>query len=1154
MRSKIVFMFAGQGSQYYGMGRSLFDNETVYREIMLSLDKIVQSNCNFSVIDVLGNKGPSKPASFGRTLHTHPAIFMTEYALAQTLIRRGIQPDYVLGTSLGEFAAAAIAGIMEPEMALEAVIRQAQAFETHCEAGGMAAVLDNPAFYAELPLLNQNSEMVAVNNDAHFVIAGTDADLGKIRDGLNSKGIISLQLPVSHGFHSRLIDRAREPFMAYLNRLAIRKPSIGFISGLSGEQVTQLQPSYFWDIAREQMHFSKSIATLRHKYGDSLIFADMSPGGTLGNFTKRLIDDSLHRNIVAFLSPFADQKGYFEQSVNKMTDMMGLNGSERPQFKSKGDRVMLAYMFPGQGSQVKGMGGQWFDQFPEITKIADRVLGYSIKDLCLNDPERKLGQTAFTQPALYTVNALAYMSKFQETGQQPDYLIGHSLGEYNALLAGGAFDFETGLRLVQKRGELMGMARGGGMAAVIGLDEDRIQQIIEESGAALSIANHNSPSQIVISGKADDIGRVEKRFADAGAVYVPLNVSGAFHSTFMNEAYEQFKRFVQSFKFGKLAIPVISNVYARPYRSAVMDDTLSKQMVSAVKWTESIRYVMGKGEVDFVEIGPGDVLKKLVTKIKLQAEPLIVEDEELEDETEAEVRVEVEALQQQAEVQANERLDGNTDVPASVKSEQVTVEHAQIIESYHAAVGAQTEAAAAHAVTGHAAISPATLGNEAFRKEYRLKYAYLVGPMHRGISSSEMVVKAAKAGMLGFLGADGLETNAVERELAAIKNALTLEQPYGANIVYNPHLPEAEEKFIQMYLKHGVSVLMASEYLSITPALVMFRANGIRRQADGSVASNGRIIGKVSRPEVAEAFLKPAPARIVEKLLITNVISAEQAELLKELPMADELCVEGDSGGYTEGASLTSLLPTIIRLRNEMLGSKGGHIRIGAAGGIGTPESAAAAFLMGADFIVTGSINQCTVEARTSDSAKDLLQQMNIQDTEYVPSSAMFEMGAKVQVLKRGVFFPARANKLYDFYRVFQSLDEIGEKNSVLIQEKYFKRSFTRILEDIRLNGSADEIAKASGNGKQQMALVFKWYLEQALSFAVRGEKEHQIDYQIFCGPALGAFNQWVKGTELEHWRNRNVDVIGLKLLEETAALLLERLQSLCEPALAVRA
>jgi trans-AT polyketide synthase/acyltransferase/oxidoreductase domain-containing protein len=345
---------------------------------------------------------------------------------------------------------------------------------------------------------------------------------------------------------------------------------------------------------------------------------------------------------------------------------------------------------------------------------------------------------------------------------------------------------------------------------------------------------------------------------------------------------------------------------------------------------------------------------------------------------------------------------------------------------------------------------------------------------------------------------------------------------------------------VDIFIALGVRNIEAAAFLQVTPALVRYRAQGLERDASGKVHISNKIMAKVSRPEVAKAFLSPAPERLVAKLVAENKISPEKAALLKEIPMADHICVEADSGGHTDGGVAYALMPAMTKLRNEMMAKYQypQKVGIGAAGGIGTPEAAAAAFMLGADFIMTGSINQCTVEAAVSDRVKDLLQQINVQDTEYAPAGDMFELGAKVQVVKKGVFFPARANKLFEVYRQYNSLEEIDTKTKRQITEKYFKRSFEKVYEDVKNYYPAREIEQAEQNPKYKMALVFRWYFGYSSRLALTGNEESVIDYQIHCGPSLGAFNQWIKGTNWEDWRNRHVDEIGLKMMNETAMLL----------------
>ena len=276
------------------------------------------------------------------------------------------------------------------------------------------------------------------------------------------------------------------------------------------------------------------------------------------------------------------------------------------------------FVFPGQGSQHKGMGAGLFQQFPELTAAADAELGYSVERLCLDDPQGQLTETAFTQPALYVVNALSCLNRIREVGQRPDFVAGHSLGEYNALFAAGAFDFITGLKLVRKRGELMNRATGGGMAAIMGLGVEQIRDVLQRSGFdTVDIANLNTPDQTVISGLQEDIQAVQSVFREAGArLFKPLKVGGAFHSRYMQAARDEFETFLDKSEFLPLQIPVISNVEAAPYEPGQIQENLCRQVTHSVRWTESVRYLLEQPNPEFEEIGPGNVLAGLIRKIK----------------------------------------------------------------------------------------------------------------------------------------------------------------------------------------------------------------------------------------------------------------------------------------------------------------------------------------------------------------------------------------------------------------------------------------------------------------------------------------------------------------------------------------------------------
>lgn len=442
-----------------------------------------------------------------------------------------------------------------------------------------------------------------------------------------------------------------------------------------------------------------------------------------------------------------------------------------------------------------------------------------------------------------------------------------------------------------------------------------------------------------------------------------------------------------------------------------------------------------------------------------------------------------------------------------------------------------------------------SLGNQAFKADYNIRYAYLTGAMYKGIASKELVVKMGKAGLLGFLGTGGLRLERIESDIQYIQSELSNGESYGMNLLCNLIKPSLEEQTVEIFHRYHIENVEAAAYMQITPALVLFRLKGLKRNSDGNIEIPHRVIAKVSRPEISEVFMSPAPQKIVKALVEQGKITQDEAKLSEEIPMSHDICLESDSGGHTDQRVALTLIPSIMKQREAIMARYHYQkpIRIGAAGGIGTPESAAAMFIMGVDFILTGSINQCTVEAGTSDAVKDILQEIDIQDTAYAPAGDMFELGAKVQVLRKGLLFPARANKLYELYKNLNSLEEIDSKTKTQIEERYFMRSFDDVWEETKTfyhKELPEEISKAERNPKAKMALIFRWYFVHTTRLAMKGSENQKADYQIHCGSSLGAFNQWVKGTPLENWRNRHVDEIAIKMMNDTARLLNARFES----------
>ena len=278
---------------------------------------------------------------------------------------------------------------------------------------------------------------------------------------------------------------------------------------------------------------------------------------------------------------------------------------------------MLAYIFPGQGAQVVGMGKELLNDFVTLERKASEILGYSIKSLCLDDPQKSLNNTAFTQPALFTVNALTYIKHFENTGVDPDYLAGHSLGEYNALFAAEVFDFPTAIRLVQKRGDLMAKARDGGMAAVIGQDLEGVIRLINNENLNIDIANYNSDVQLVLSGPKDELKRIQSVIENKGYRFIPLAVSAAFHSRYMESAAAEFAEFLKTVEIKPPTTVVIANVTAKAYPSEPdqIRALLAAQITSSVRWSDAVKFMRKNNVVDFVEMGPGRVLTGLLKNI-----------------------------------------------------------------------------------------------------------------------------------------------------------------------------------------------------------------------------------------------------------------------------------------------------------------------------------------------------------------------------------------------------------------------------------------------------------------------------------------------------------------------------------------------------------
>lgn len=438
-------------------------------------------------------------------------------------------------------------------------------------------------------------------------------------------------------------------------------------------------------------------------------------------------------------------------------------------------------------------------------------------------------------------------------------------------------------------------------------------------------------------------------------------------------------------------------------------------------------------------------------------------------------------------------------------------------------------------------VSVCNLGDPSFCRDYGLRYPYYAGAMANGIGSHDIVVAMCRAGMLGFFGSAGLAPKAVENAVDQLRAELG-DAPFGFNLIHSPNEPSLEANVVDIYLRKGVRALEASAYMNLTLPVVHYRVHGIHRNEQGEVIAPNRIIAKVSRVEVATRFFSPPPEKLLAKLVESGAITAEQAEMAKEIPVAQDISAEADSGGHTDRRPAMALLPTMMALRDEMQAKYRYRqpLRVGLGGGVSTPAAAAAAFALGAGFVVTGSVNQACRESGSSDLVRQMLAESKQADVTMAPAADMFEMGVTVQVLKRGTMFPVRAQKLYDIYRSCNSIEEIPAEDRAKIEEQIFRAPLDEIwaqTEKFFAERDPRQLERAAKSPKHKMALVFRWYLGQSSRWANAGIPDRQVDYQIWCGPAMGAFNEWVKGSFLEPWENRRVVAVALNILYGAAVL-----------------
>jgi len=429
------------------------------------------------------------------------------------------------------------------------------------------------------------------------------------------------------------------------------------------------------------------------------------------------------------------------------------------------------------------------------------------------------------------------------------------------------------------------------------------------------------------------------------------------------------------------------------------------------------------------------------------------------------------------------------------------------------------------------------MGSHDFCRSLSLNFPYVLGSMATGISSYNLVISAAKAGLLSFFGAAGVPLITVEKTIIDIKQNLTDRHSFGVNLIHSPGQLERENSLVELFLKQQIKVIEASAFFNITSSLIKYRFKGTFLTPDGQIYSPHKILAKVSRYEIAKKFISPPSKKLLHIAVEKGDLSQKEASLAEALPVAQNITAEADSGGHTDNQQAISLFPLLLRLKEEI--NEKYHyatpVYLGAAGGIGTPESVLAAFMMGMDYIVTGSINQACMESGTSDFVKKTLASLEQSDFMMAPAADMFEMGINVQVTKKGTLFPMRARKLYKLYRQYGSITELPLAIQKQIEKQIFHTSFENIWNETKkffIKYDPQQINRAEHDPKYKLALLFRWYLGQASQWAIDGCESRKFDYQIWCGPVMAAFNQWAKGSKLQDWHQRHVVNIAKNLMQ----------------------
>ena len=751
-----------------------------------------------------------------------------------------------------------------------------------------------------------------------------------------------------------------------------------------------------------------------------------------------------------------------------------------------------AWMFPGQGAQHRGMGAELFASYPDLISAADGVLGYSVSQACQSG--RSLGDTAYVQPLMFVVNAL-HLRRALEESPPPAYLAGHSLGEISALYAAGCVDFPTGLDLVRRRGALMAACPPGAMMAVLGVPIERLEELIAAQGyAAIDIANHNLPDQVVVAGPDDEIRRLAERIDDLGLGRTTrLNVSVAAHSRHMQPAVAEFTAVLDRIDFAAPRIPVLSAVTGEQHEATSIAQRLGEQLTGRVRWWDVMVALTRAGVDEVREVGPGHVLLRMWQR-------------------------------------AADQLPGR-ETPARAPAPHPA-----------APPGPSREPAAAAAATaatadGHPWVS--ALGDPRLARAYRLRLPYLVDALPYGVSGPAMLRRLAGTELFGFLGTRGVLVPAVAADVRELDSE-DLGGRWGIELPAERLDPARAQAITSLALQTGLAHAVTAGWAGVSPQLVRWRFAGTR-----TGARPRRLLVRVTGSHQAEAFLQPALPDLVAQLVRSGQLDRAEADEARRFPVATDICVQPEP----DGGTATGLLMSVLRATREAsrnTETRAEPIPVGV-GGIGTPEEIASALLLGAGFVVTGAINACTPQARTAEAVKGLLAAVTMADAVLAPSDELFRLGGREHMIRKATLFPARAAHLYGLHLAGVSPADLAPATRQMLESDYFGAPLDQIAGSrpagSRPAGSRPAGSRPGPKAEPRMTDLLARYFDLGTRAALAGQAEQQLNWHVPCGPEMGAFNLAADRLGLADWRARDVEVVAERLMTAGADLLDQRLR-----------